>query len=76
LILNGAHDARLAMADIDAHQLAVEVEEALAFGGPEIHPLRARDGNGIGRVLSDPFENRVFFGKSDDFVASHRCRKA
>src|SRR5262245_26935570 len=31
LLLNGANDALIAMTNVDAHQLAVEVDEALPF---------------------------------------------
>ena len=43
LLLDRLDDARIAVADVDAHQLAVEVDEALAFGRPEVaRPWRAR----------------------------------
>ena len=47
LVLDGLDHARVAVADVHAHQLAVEVEEALALGRPEVHALRAGDRNRI-----------------------------
>ena len=74
LILNRLHDALVAVADVHAHQLAVEVEEALAFGRPEIHALRARHRNRIDGVLRRPFIDRVLAAQIDHLFAGHGGR--
>jgi len=71
LLLDGADDALVAVADVHAHQLAVEIEIALAVRRPEVHALRARDRDGIDGRLHGPFENRVLLGKGDDLFGSH-----
>src|SRR5262249_17864095 len=38
LLLHRAHDALVAVADVHAHQLAVEIDETLAFRRPEVDP--------------------------------------
>src|SRR5689334_2777858 len=43
LVLNGANHALIAMTNVDAHQLAVEVDEALPFRCPEIDALGSSD---------------------------------
>ena len=64
LFLDRANDALVAVADVDAHQLAVEVDEALAFGRPEVDALRARDGNRIDLRLRGPLEDRVLAARA------------
>src|SRR5205807_691479 len=71
LFLDGANDSLVAMPDIDAHQLAVEVDVALIFRCPEVDALGARDGNRIHRGLGGPFEERVPATEFDDFFAGH-----
>src|SRR5207249_9414179 len=39
LLLDGPDDALVAVADVHAHQLAVEIDEPLSFGRPEVNPL-------------------------------------
>ena len=73
LIGDGLDDALVAVSDVDRHELAVEVDEALAFGRVEINSLGAGDGNGIDFRLRGPFVERVLAGEIDDFFASH-CR--
>ena len=63
--------ALVAVADVDAHQLAVEVDEALPFRRPEVNALCARDRDGIDLGLRRPFEQRVLLGEIDDFLAGH-----
>ena len=71
LLLDRPHDARVAMTDVHAHQLAVEVEEPFAVGRPEIGALGAGDGNRVERVLRGPFEERVLLRQGDDLSVSH-----
>src|SRR5258708_14866429 len=40
LLVNRVDDALVAVTDVDAHQLAVEVDETLALGRPKIDSLR------------------------------------
>ena len=71
LVLNRLDDPLVAVADVHAHQLAVEVEEALPFRRPEAHALRARDGNRIHRPLGGPLEDRVPLRERDHLRAGH-----
>ena len=75
LLLNRADHALVAMADVHAHQLAVEVDEALAFGRPEVDALRAGHGDRIDFRLSGPLEERVLLRQRDHLFAGHcfRC---
>src|ERR671919_1031326 len=41
LVLNGANHSLVAMTDVDAHELTVEVNEAFTFGRPEVNSFRA-----------------------------------
>src|SRR5215204_5494886 len=45
LLLNRTNHSLVAMTNVDAHQLAVEIDEALVFRRPEVDSLRARDRN-------------------------------
>src|SRR5665213_2445211 len=72
LLLDGAHDARVAVADIHAHQLTVEVDEALPLRRPEVDPLGARHRNRIHLRLRGPLEERVLLRQRDHLVAGHR----
>ena len=65
LILDGRMIARVAVAGVHAHQLTVEVDEALALRRQEIDALGARDGNGINAGLRRPFEERVLLRERD-----------
>ena len=71
LLLNRPDDALVAVADVDAHQLAVEIDVALVFRRPEVDALRARDGNRIHRGLRRPLEECVPATEFDDFFARH-----
>src|SRR6185369_17967093 len=53
----------------DAHQLAVEVDEAFAFRRPKIDALGARDWNRIDSRLHGPFKESVFATEFDDLFA-------
>jgi hypothetical protein len=50
--------------DVDGHELAVEVDEALAFRRVEVNALGAGDGNGIDLRLRGPFVERVLAQRS------------
>src|SRR5262249_14351897 len=71
LIGDGLDDARITVADVHAHQLAIEVDEPLALGRPEVDAPGASDGNRVDRALRNPLENGVFFRERDDFRAGH-----
>ena len=71
LILDRLHHPRIAVADVHAHQLAVEVDVALAFGRPEVDPLRPCDGDRVDGILCRPLEDGVFLTEGDDLVAGH-----
>src|SRR6187397_489015 len=59
LMRDGPDDALVAVADVHAHQLAVEVEITLAFRRPEPAALRAGHRNRIDRALRRPLEQSV-----------------
>jgi hypothetical protein len=59
LPLDRAHDTFVAVPDIDAHQLAVEVDEALPFRCPEVDAFGARDRDWIDRRLHGPLVDRM-----------------
>ena len=71
LLADRLNDALVAVSDVDGHELAVEVDEALPFRRIEVNPFGAGDGNGIDLRLCRPFIKRVLAGKVDDFLASH-----
>ena len=71
LILDRLDDARIAVADVDAHQLAVEVDEALAFRRPEVDALRLRDRNRIDVRLRRPLVERVLLRQRHHFLSGH-----
>ncbi len=71
LLADGLDDALVAVSDIDGHELAVEVDEALPFRRLEINSLGAGDGNGIDLRLRRPFIERVLAREVDDFFAGH-----
>jgi hypothetical protein len=73
LLLNRLDDALVAVADVDAHQLAVEVDVALAFGRPEVDALGARHRDRIDVRLRRPFEQRVLLRQRDDLLSGHSC---
>ena len=78
LLGDRARHALVAVADVHAHQLAVEVEVALAFRRPEVHALGARHRDRIDGSLRGPFEDGVLAAEIDDLRAGHRrsgCRR-
>ena len=75
LRLDRANDPLVAVADVDAHQLAVEVEVALPLGSPEIDALGARHRNGVNGALRGPLEKRVLATEIDDVGARQRGQR-
>ena len=65
LIGDRLQDALIAMADVGAHQLAIEVEELLLFRGPEPGALRAGDWNWVRCSLRRPLRHGVPLGEGD-----------
>ena len=55
----------IAVANVGAHQLAVEIEELLLFRGPEPRALRASDRNRIRCSLGRPLGHGVALGEGD-----------
>ena len=56
---DGVDDPPVAMSDVDRHQLAVEVQDAVALGRVEIHALGMIDRDRIEGALDRPGEERV-----------------
>src|SRR5579863_9256330 len=52
LVADGLDNARVAVSNVDGHELAVEVNEALPFRRVKVNPFGASDGNGIDLRLS------------------------
>jgi hypothetical protein len=75
LSLDRLDHATVAMADVDAHQLAVEVDEALAVRRIEVDPLGALDGDGVDGILRGPLVERVPLGEVDDLCGRHGPRR-
>ena len=71
LLGDGGNHARIAVADVHRHQLAVEVDEALALGRPEVDALRLRDRNRIDGVLRRVLGDGVLLRERDDLIAGH-----
>jgi hypothetical protein len=69
LVLDRVDDTLVAVTDVDAHQLAVEIDEALAFRRPEVDAFGTRDRNRIDSRLYGPFKQRVFAAEFDDLLA-------
>jgi hypothetical protein len=59
------------VADVDAHQLAVEVEVALTVGGVKIHALGALDGDRRDGAALRPRPHRVLLAIFDDLLGIH-----
>ena len=74
LLFDRVDHALVAVADVDAHQLRVEVEPAFSFRREEAAPFRSRDGDRIDRRLRGPLEERVLLGEVNDFLAGHGGR--
>ncbi len=61
----------VAVADVDAHQLAVEVEVALALGGVEVHALGPLERERLQRAALRPRPHGVLLAEFDDGAAVH-----
>ena len=68
LRLDRVDDALVAVADVDAHQLRVEVEVALAVGRVEVDAFGPLNRNGIDRRLGRPLVQRVLPREVDDLL--------
>ena len=68
---DGLDHLRIAVADVDAHELAVEVEIAGAIGRVEIDALGAIDRDGIHGSLRRPFIERMLAAQRDDLFRAH-----
>ena len=76
LFLDRLDDALVAVADVHAHQLAVEVEVALAFGRPEVAALRAaRPGSDRPSPARTIRRACAVFDERDHLFAGHRFGK-
>src|SRR5437660_8366609 len=74
LPLDGVDDAWVTMAGIDAHELAVEVDDALAVRCIEIDALRVIDCNRVYRGLGGPVVEGVLPAEGDDLLAAQDMR--
>ena len=64
-------DPPIAVADVDRHQLAVEVEDPAALGRVEVDAFGPIDRDGIDGALDRPGEERVLARQRDDLLAGH-----
>src|SRR6185369_15603442 len=71
LFFDRLNHALVAVTDVDAHELAVEIDEAFTFGRPKINALRARNRNRIDSSLGGPFEESVATTEFNDLLACH-----
>ncbi len=74
LSLDRLDDARVAVPRIHAHELAIEVDDALAVGRVEVDAFGVIDGNRVGCGLGGPVVERVLAAKGDDFLAAQNVR--
>jgi hypothetical protein len=65
---DGIGHPTVAMTDVHGHQLAVEVDVALAVRVPEIDALAVVHGDGVDLVLRGPAEERVLLVEGDDLL--------
>ena len=73
LCRDGVDDPSIAVADVDRHQLAVEVEDPLTLGRVEVDALGVIDGDRVDGPLDRPREDRVLLGEGGDLRARHRA---
>src|SRR5262249_36319048 len=59
LVLDRLDHAFIAVTNVDAHQLAVEVDKTFTLRRPKINPLGARNWNRIDSSLCGPFKQRM-----------------
>src|SRR5882672_12851123 len=71
LLLNRPNHTLVTVPDIHAHQLAIEVDETLAFRRPEVDSLCTGYGNWVDCGLGGPLEERVPAAEIDDLLARH-----
>ena len=63
--------ALVAVADVDGHQLGVEVQDPPALGRVEVDALGVVDGDRVERALHRPREEGVGTRQGDDLLAGH-----
>ena len=68
LLPNGGQNTRIPVADIDAHQLRVEVKKAFAVGRPEVHALSVVNAERLHRLLRRPFVQAVLPSQAYNLV--------
>ena len=68
LLPNGGQHTRIPVADIDAHQLRVEVKKAFAVGRPEVHALSVVNAERLHRLLRRPFVQAVLPSQAYNLV--------
>src|SRR2546430_10983070 len=74
LALDRIDDARVAVSGVDAHELAIEVDDAFAVGRIEIDAFGVIDGNRVGCGLGRPVVERVLAAHRDDLFAAQDMR--
>ena len=65
-------DLPISVPDVDAHQLAVQIQVALAVDVPEVDALGASDRDRSGGGLRRPVVHRVALGELDDLLSRQR----
>ena len=68
LRLDGVDDALVAVADVDAHELRVEVHVALAVGVPEVDALGVVHDQRLDRALRRPLVERGLAREVEDLL--------
>ena len=63
----------VAVPDVDAHQLAVEVDDPTPLGGVQVDPLGMVDRDRVDGPLDRPGEERVLAREPDDLLGGHRA---
>ena len=71
LILNGFDHLGMAVADVHAHQLTVEIDPALSFGSVQVDALGAHDRQWINFASRAPREQAVLLARVDHFTRTH-----
>src|SRR5206468_3316078 len=74
LLLDSANHPLIAVSDVDAHQLAIEVNEPLSLRRPEVDSFRARDRNRLHCGLGGPLKDCVPAAEINDLLARHGFR--
>ena len=76
LLLDRFDDALVAVADVHAHQLTVEIQISLALRRPEPATLRSGDRDGIHFRLRGPLEDRVGLRARDEVGVGEGLRRS